>query len=86
LRDPQRFRSRLEALKLLEGIERAGDLEQYAPFHLARADMFRRLGRGDEARESYRRALQFASNDQVRRFIEQRLHGADAESRAKGLV
>jgi predicted RNA polymerase sigma factor len=48
--------------------------------------MFRRLGRGDEARESYRRALQFASNDQVRRFIERRLNGADAESRAKGLV
>jgi len=78
--------SPVEALRLLEGVERAGALEHYAPFHLARADMFRRLARSDEARESYRRALQFASNDQVRRFIERRLNGADVESRAKGLV
>jgi predicted RNA polymerase sigma factor len=45
--------------------------------------MFRRLGRSDEARESYRRALQFTSNDQVRRVIERRLHGGDAESGAR---
>jgi predicted RNA polymerase sigma factor len=36
--------------------------------------MLRRLGRDDEARECYRRAL-FADNEQVRRFIEQRLRG-----------
>jgi len=64
-----------EGLKLLEGIERAGALERYAPFHVARADMYRRLGRSDEAQESYRRALPFAQNDQVHRFIERRLHG-----------
>jgi RNA polymerase sigma-70 factor, ECF subfamily len=63
----------VEGLKLLEGIERAGSLEEYAPFHLARADVFRRLGRDDEARDGYRRALPFAQNEQVRRFIEQRL-------------
>jgi RNA polymerase sigma-70 factor, ECF subfamily len=60
-------------LRLLERIERTGALENYAPFHLARADMFRRLGRGDETRECYQRALPFAENEQVRRFIEQRL-------------
>jgi RNA polymerase sigma-70 factor (ECF subfamily) len=65
--------SPVEALELLEGIERSGALEGYAPFHLARADMFRRLGRRDEASECYRRALPLATNDQVRRFIEQRL-------------
>jgi RNA polymerase sigma-70 factor (ECF subfamily) len=65
----------VEGLRLLEGIERTGALEQYAPFHLARADMFRRLGRSDEAREFYRRALPFAQNEQVHRFIEKRLHG-----------
>jgi RNA polymerase sigma-70 factor, ECF subfamily len=63
----------IAGLKLLEGIERAGALEEYAPFYLARADMFRRLGRRDEARECYRRGLQFAPNEPVRRFAEQRL-------------
>ena len=67
--------SPVEGLKLLEGIERTGVLEQYAPFHLARADMFRRLGRSDEAQEFYRRALTFAQNEQVHRFIEKQLHG-----------
>src|SRR6516162_8463367 len=67
--------SPVEGLSLLEGIERTGALEQYAPFHLARADMFRRLRRSDEAQGCYRRALPVAQNEQVRRFIEQRLHG-----------
>ena len=35
--------------------------------------MLRRLGRGDQMREAYHRALPFADNEQVRRFIEQRL-------------
>jgi RNA polymerase sigma-70 factor (ECF subfamily) len=63
----------VEALKLLEGIERTGALEHYAPFHLARADMCRRLGLNDEARQCYRDALPLAQNEHVRRFIEQRL-------------
>jgi len=63
-----------EGLSLLEHIERIGALEKYAPFHLARADMFRRLGRHNEACECYRRALPVAQNEHVRRFIEQRLH------------
>jgi RNA polymerase sigma-70 factor, ECF subfamily len=66
-----------EGLRLVEGMAGTGALEQYAPFHLARADMLRRLGRGDEARDCYGRALRRAQNEQVRRFIERRLHGAD---------
>jgi RNA polymerase sigma-70 factor (ECF subfamily) len=62
-----------EALPLLAELERAGALHEYAPFHLARADMLRRLGRGDEALACYRRALGCAQNEQVQRFIEQRL-------------
>ncbi len=65
-----------EALSLLEEIERTGELDRYAPFHLARADMFRRLGRSDDARECYRLALPLAQNEQVRRFIEQRMQHA----------
>jgi RNA polymerase sigma-70 factor, ECF subfamily len=62
-----------EGLRLVEGMAGCSALEQYAPFHLARADIFHRLGRGDEARRSYRRALPCAQNEQVRRFIERRL-------------
>src|SRR6202035_3899625 len=49
-----------EALSLLEEIERTGALDQYAPFHLAHADMFRRLGCTEQAWECYRRALPVA--------------------------
>jgi len=62
-------------LRLLDRIERTHALENYAPFHLARADMLRRLGRRDEMREAYQRALPFAENEQVRRFIEARTRG-----------
>ena len=63
-----------EGLELLAGLEATASLQQYAPFHLARADMVRRLGCCDESKECYRRALPCAQNDQVRRFIEQRLN------------
>src|SRR5262249_27093469 len=65
-----------EGLRLLEGMAGTGALEHYAPFHLARADMFRRLGRVNEARECYGRAVPRAQNAQVRRFIERQLHDA----------
>jgi RNA polymerase sigma-70 factor (ECF subfamily) len=56
-------------LELLEVIER-GAMEQYAPYHLARADVLRRLGRQGEARSCYERALPLAQNERVRGFIE----------------
>lgn len=65
--------SPIEALSMLEDIERTAALDRYAPFHLARADMFRRLGRIDQAVECYRRALPLAQNGRVLQFIEQRL-------------
>jgi RNA polymerase sigma-70 factor (ECF subfamily) len=62
-----------QGLALLERLEKTGALDAYAPFHLARADMLRRLGRPDEAQDCYRRALPLAQNEQVRRFIARRL-------------
>lgn len=62
-----------QGLLLLERIAASGSLGGYAPFHLARADMLRRLGRREEARECFRRALPLAENESVRRFIERRL-------------
>jgi RNA polymerase sigma-70 factor, ECF subfamily len=61
-------------LDLLGRLEAAGSLAQYAPFHLARADMLRRLGRGEEAKECYRRALPLTRNEPMRRFITHRLN------------
>ena len=60
-------------LSLVEAIEAKDALARYAPYHLARADMLRRLGRGDEARACYERALPLVPNDGVRRFVERRL-------------
>ncbi|MDR3574288.1 MAG: RNA polymerase sigma factor [Anaerolineaceae bacterium] len=45
-----------QGLSLLQML--AGELDGYAPFHLARADMLQRLGQPDEARQAYQRALE----------------------------
>jgi len=57
-------------LDLIEAIE---GLDSYLPLHTARADMLRRLGRDEEAAESYTRALELNPNPVERRFIERRL-------------
>ncbi|HEX4165715.1 MAG TPA: DUF6596 domain-containing protein, partial [Bryobacteraceae bacterium] len=72
----------IKGLGLLEDIERTGALNQYAPFHLARADMFRRLGSNGEACECYRRAIPTAQNERVRQFIERRMRQVCAVSLA----
>jgi len=50
-----------------------GELARYVPAHAARADLCRRLGRAEEARASYRRALSLAEQAAERRFFERRL-------------
>jgi RNA polymerase sigma-70 factor (ECF subfamily) len=50
-----------------------GALDAYHLAHAARADMLRRLGRKDEARVSYARALELARQAPERRFLEMRL-------------
>jgi RNA polymerase sigma-70 factor (ECF subfamily) len=59
-------------------VERLVGLEEYAPFHSARADLLRRLGRSGEAAAGYRRALELASNASERSFLTRRL--AELES------
>jgi RNA polymerase sigma-70 factor (ECF subfamily) len=48
-------------------------LDDYRYFHSTRADLLRRLGRHDEARRAYRRALELTQTDADRRFLERRL-------------
>jgi RNA polymerase sigma-70 factor (ECF subfamily) len=59
-------------LELIDAIE---GLDGYHLLHAARADLMRRLGRDEEARGSYRRALDLTSNAAERAFLERRLAG-----------
>lgn len=61
------------ALELIEQLADSGELDDYHLLHAARADMLRRLGSTDEAAESYKTALELATNDGERRFLERRL-------------
>ena len=56
------------ALALVERL----DLEGYHYLHATRAELLRRLDRGDEARAAYERALELVHSDAERRFLERR--------------
>ncbi|MDQ4048990.1 MAG: sigma-70 family RNA polymerase sigma factor [Actinomycetota bacterium] len=56
----------------LEIVDRL-DLDEYQYLHSTRAELLRRLGRRDEARAAYRRALELVRDEPERRFLERRL-------------
>jgi RNA polymerase sigma-70 factor, ECF subfamily len=60
-------------LTLIDAILSRGDLGNYHLAHSARADLCRRLGRTEEARASYERALDLTQQEPERRFLERRL-------------
>ena len=60
-----------KGLRLLEPL--AAELNTYAPFHLARADMLNRTSQPDSAREAYRLALGLTQNQVEREFILKRI-------------
>jgi RNA polymerase sigma-70 factor (ECF subfamily) len=49
------------------------ELEDYLYLHSTRGELLRRLGRADEARDAYRRALTLVHDDAERRLLERRL-------------
>jgi RNA polymerase sigma-70 factor (ECF subfamily) len=51
----------------------AGELDGYALYHAARADLLRRLGRASEARDAYRRARDLTTNATERGFPQRRI-------------
>jgi RNA polymerase sigma-70 factor, ECF subfamily len=57
------------ALDIVDGLP----LENYRYLHATRGELLRRLGRTDEAREAYRRALSLVDDDAERRSLERRL-------------
>jgi RNA polymerase sigma-70 factor (ECF subfamily) len=60
-------------LALVNAILARGDLTDYHLAHSAQADLNRRLGRMDEARAAYERALCLVKQGPERRFLERRL-------------
>jgi RNA polymerase sigma-70 factor (ECF subfamily) len=58
-------------LTLLDSLE----LDDYRYYHSTRADLLRRLGREDEARAAYTRALELTGPGPEQRFLERRLAG-----------
>lgn len=60
-------------IELLDQLSRAGSLKDYHLLHAARADFLRRLERFEESRDAYRRALELATNNAERAFLERRL-------------
>ena len=60
-------------LAALDAILARGELADYHLAHAARADLCRRLGRTEEARTAYRRALALVRQEPERRFLERRL-------------
>ena len=44
-----------------------------SPFHAARADLLRRAGRNDPARDAYRRAIELSNNVAEQRFLQAQL-------------
>jgi len=61
------------ALEIIDAIAAAGELDNYHLLHATRADMLRRAGLFPDAAAAYARALQLATNDSERRFLEGRL-------------
>jgi RNA polymerase sigma-70 factor, ECF subfamily len=57
------------ALELIDKL----DLGDYRYYHSTRADLLRRLGRDDEARTAYARALELTQQGPEQRFLERRL-------------
>src|SRR6185436_5122885 len=60
-------------LEWMERLDRSGALAGYHLLPAAQADLLRRLGRTEEARAAYRRALALVRHPAERRFLERRM-------------
>ena len=60
-------------LRIMDGL----DLDDYRYLHTTRAELLRRLGRTEEARDAYHRALPLVHDEAERRLLERRLAELD---------
>src|SRR5262249_7477089 len=68
------MRDGLEAcLQHIHALLERGELANYYLAHSARADLYRRLGRTDEARASYEKALALTQQEPERQFLQERI-------------
>ena len=61
----------------LTEVEALHGLDEYQPYHAARGDLLRRLGRDYEAAAAYKAALALTASDPERRFLTRRLREVD---------
>lgn len=62
-----------KGVNLIDAILERGELAEYHLIHSARAELCRRSGRMDEAKQSYERALSLTQLEPERRFLESQL-------------
>lgn len=60
-------------LILIDAILKRGDLREYHLLYSVQGDLYRRVGRTQDAYHAYQQALQLAQQEPERRFLEQRL-------------
>lgn len=69
-------------LAILDDRSMAAALQDYQPYHAARADLLRRAQRLSDAKTAYERAIALCQNDAERRYLETRLQEVrDSEQR-----
>jgi RNA polymerase sigma-70 factor (ECF subfamily) len=56
-----------------KGLSLLVEIDGYYLYHATRADFLRRLGRGAEAAEAYRRAIELTENNVEREYLKGRL-------------
>jgi RNA polymerase sigma factor (sigma-70 family) len=61
------------ALREVEALDRAGQLDGYHYLHAVRADLLRRLGRTTDAVRAYQQAQELTDNQAERQFLEDRI-------------
>jgi RNA polymerase sigma-70 factor (ECF subfamily) len=69
-----------QGLEIIDEILARGELDDYHLIHAARADLCRRLGKMEEAKQSYVRALALARQDPEKRFLQRRLRELDQKN------
>lgn len=60
-------------LAAIAQLQQEGELENYQPYHAAKADLLRRAGRTAEAADTYRRAIDLSHNEAEQVFLKKRL-------------
>ncbi len=62
-----------EGLRLIDELFARGELQQYHLAHAAQADLFRQLGKVQEAITAYEKAIALTQQEPERRFLQQRI-------------